>query len=161
MPVEAIDLPSFRMRRALLAFGSESASEDRAREQVQRVADPSSQPPASRRSIGARGPDEGFGSRLDSCSRGRPRTSRRPRVGRHAGCTRSICYKLQAEAIRGLQPRSDRTIAMATHAHATGGGFPDARLLLPAGRVHLVCITQGICSWHARMLTQIGRQRPL
>ena len=46
-------------------------------------------------------------------------------------------------------------------AHATGGGFPDARLLLLAGRVHLVCIAQGICSWHARMLTQIGRQRPL
>ena len=63
MPVEAIDLPSFRMRRALLAFGSESASEDRARErareQVQRVADPSSQPPASRRSIGAWWPEEG------------------------------------------------------------------------------------------------------
>ena len=53
LPVEAIDLPSFRMRRALLAFGSESASEDRAREQVQRVADPSSQPPAQkhRRSV--------------------------------------------------------------------------------------------------------------
>ena len=45
--------------------------------------------------------------------------------------------------------------------HATGGGFPDARLLLPAGRVHPVCIAQGICSWHARRLTQIGRQRPL
>jgi hypothetical protein len=61
----------------------------------------------------------------------------------------------------GLQSQSDRTIAVATHAHATGGGFPDARLLLPARRVHLVCIAQGICSWHARMLTQIGRQRPL
>ena len=45
--------------------------------------------------------------------------------------------------------------------HAPGGGFPDARLLLPAGRVHHVCIAQGICSWHARRLTQIGRQRPL
>jgi hypothetical protein len=52
-------LPSFRMRRALLAFGSESTSEDMAREQVERVVDPSSQPPASRRSIGARWPDEG------------------------------------------------------------------------------------------------------
>ena len=59
MPVEAIDLPSFRMRRALLAFGSESASEDRARVQVQRAADPSSQQPASCRSIGAWWPDEG------------------------------------------------------------------------------------------------------
>ena len=58
-PFEAIDLPSFRMRRALLAVGSESASEDRAREQEQRVADPSSQPTASRRSIGAEWPDEG------------------------------------------------------------------------------------------------------
>ena len=45
--------------------------------------------------------------------------------------------------------------------HATGGGFPDARLLLPAGRVHPVCISQGRCSWHARRLAQIGRQRPL
>ena len=45
--------------------------------------------------------------------------------------------------------------------HATGGGFPDARLLLPAGRVHPVCIAQEICSWHARRLAQIGRQRPL
>jgi hypothetical protein len=50
---------SFQMRRALLAFGSESASEDRAREQAQRVADPSSQPPASHRSIGAWWPEEG------------------------------------------------------------------------------------------------------
>ena len=33
--------------------------------------------------------------------RGRPRTSRRPRVSGDAGCTRSICYELQAEAIRG------------------------------------------------------------
>ena len=51
--------PSFQMRRALLAFGSDSASEDRAREQVQRVADPSSQPPASHRSIRAWWPEEG------------------------------------------------------------------------------------------------------
>ena len=58
-PFEAINLPSFRMRRALLAFGSESASEDRAREQVQRVADPPSQPSASRGSIGAWWPDDG------------------------------------------------------------------------------------------------------
>ena len=52
-------MPSFRMRRALLAFGSESASEDRAREQVRRAADPSSQPPALHRSIGAWWPDDG------------------------------------------------------------------------------------------------------
>ena len=63
-PLEVLQVVSmfdlmFWMRRALLAFGSESASEDRAREQVQRVADPSSQPPASRRSIGAWWPDEG------------------------------------------------------------------------------------------------------
>ena len=45
-------------------------------------------------------------------------------------------------------------------ARAIGGGFTDARLLLPAGRAHPVCIAQGICSWHARRLTQIGRQRP-
>ena len=45
--MQAIDLPASWMRRALLAFGSESASEDRAREEVQRAADPSSQPSAS------------------------------------------------------------------------------------------------------------------
>ncbi len=48
-------------------------------------------------------------------------------------------YKLQAEAIRGLQPRSDRTITMATHTCASGGGVPEASLPLPAGRVHPVC----------------------
>ncbi len=70
-------------------------------------------------------------------------------------------YRLQADAIRGCNLARTAVITMATHAHATGGGFPDARLLLPARRVHLVCIAQGRCSWHARMLTQIGRQRPL
>jgi hypothetical protein len=35
------------------------------------------------------------------CYRGRPRASRSPRVSRDAGYIRSICYKLQAEAIRG------------------------------------------------------------
>ena len=35
------------------------------------------------------------------CSRGRPRASQRPRVSGDAGYIRSICYKLQAEAIRG------------------------------------------------------------
>ena len=43
----------------------------------------------------------------------------------------------------------------------SGGGFPDASLLLPAGRAHPVWIAQGRCSWHARRLTRIGRQRPL
>ena len=43
-------------------------------------------------------------------------------------------------------------------AHATGGGVPDAGLLLPAGRVHPVCMAQVRCSWHGRRLTQIGRQ---
>ena len=56
---DGIDLPSSQMRRALLAFGPESVSEDRAREQGRRVADPSSQPQASHRSICAVWPDEG------------------------------------------------------------------------------------------------------
>jgi hypothetical protein len=47
-----------------VAFGSESASEDRAREQVQRIADPSSQPPASRRRIGTWWPYEGSATEL-------------------------------------------------------------------------------------------------
>ena len=39
---------------------------------------------------------------------------------------------------------------------ATNGGFPNTSLLLPAGRVHPICIAQGTCSLHARGLTQIG-----
>ena len=71
------------------------------------------------------------------------------------------CYKRQAEAARGGDLDQIAAITMATRTYATGGGFPDARLLLPAGRVHPICIAQGRCSWHARRLTQIGRQRPL
>ena len=43
------------------------------------------------------------------------------------------CYKLQAEAIRGLQPRSDRTITMVTHAHAAGGSVPDSKPAAASG----------------------------
>jgi hypothetical protein len=66
----------FRMRRALLSFGSESAIQDRARKQVQRVADPSSQPPASRRSIGAWWPDEGSALYLEMAYSGGDRRDR-------------------------------------------------------------------------------------
>ena len=71
------------------------------------------------------------------------------------------CYKRQAEAVRGGDLDQIAAITMATRTYATGGGFPDASLLLPAGRVHPVWIAQGRCSWHARRLTRIGRQRPL
>jgi len=72
------------------------------------------------------------------------------------------CYKRQAEAVRGGDLDQIAAITMATHAHRPpAAAFPDASLLLPAGRVHPVCIAQGRCSWHARRLTQIGRQRPL
>ena len=50
---------SLWMRRTLLAFGSESASEDRAREELQRAADPLLQPLASHRIVCAWWPDEG------------------------------------------------------------------------------------------------------
>ncbi len=215
------------MRRALLAFGSESASEDRAREQVQRVTDPSSQPPASRRSIGAWWPDEGSAlwrwltpvvidrirrgthDRADASGpcRGRATavscraasdTSRRAcpcpvllrtlHIGGANWKSRATCdspvlprsptddptpsgqrrcrkyqddsYRLQADAIRGCNLAQISAITVVTRARATGGGVPDACLLLPAGRVHPVCMAQGTCSLQARQPSRIGRQRP-
>ena len=72
------------------------------------------------------------------------------------------CYKRQAEAVRGGDLDQIAAITKATHAHMPpAAAFPDASLLLPAGRVHHVCMAQGRCSWHARRLTRIGRQRPL
>ena len=49
-------------------------------------------------------------------------------------------YRLQADAIRGCNLARIAVITMVAHAPATGGGVPDASLLLPAGRVHPVCI---------------------
>jgi hypothetical protein len=71
------------------------------------------------------------------------------------------CCKRQAEAVRGGDLDQIARLQGNARTYATGGGFPDARPLLPAGRVHPVCIAQGRCSWHARRLAQIGRQRPL
>ena len=98
---------------------------------------------------------------LDSCSRGRPRTSRRPRVSGDAGHTQITATSGKRKPFGAVTSIRSHDYQGNARTHATGGGFPDARLLLPAGRVHLVCIAQGICSWHARILTQIGRQRPL
>ena len=50
------------------------------------------------------------------------------------------CYRLQADAIRGCNLAQIAVITMATHARASGGGVPDVSLLLPAGRVHPVCL---------------------
>ena len=50
-------------------------------------------------------------------------------------------YRLQADAIRGCNLARIAVITMVAHAPATGGGVPDASLLLPAGRVHPVCMT--------------------
>jgi hypothetical protein len=50
-------------------------------------------------------------------------------------------YRLQADAIRGCNLARIAAITMVTHARASGGGVPDASLLLPAGRVHPVCMT--------------------
>ena len=191
---------------------------------MQRVADPSSQPRASHRSIGARWSEEGSALEMaDSGGIARSRRGTHDRADatgpcrccattvscRAANCTsrgpahaksahRWLTLKSCATCDRastvlprsptdvpapsgqrrcrmhpehllqaasgshsGLQPRSDRTIALATGGGAIGGGVPDASLLLPAGRAHPVCIAQGRCSLHARRLTQIGRQRPL
>ena len=49
-------------------------------------------------------------------------------------------YRLQADAIRVCNLALIEVITMVAHAHATGGGVPDASLLLPAGRVHPVCM---------------------
>ena len=46
-------------------------------------------------------------------------------------------HKLQADAIWGLLT-SFRSVV--THSRATGGGVPDVSLLLPAGRVHPICL---------------------
>ena len=43
--------------------------------------------------------------------------------------------KLQAPEVT-LEPRSDRTMTMVTHVHATCGGLWGARQLLPVGRTH-------------------------
>jgi hypothetical protein len=51
------------------------------------------------------------------------------------------CYRLHAEAVRGCNLDQIAAITMLAHAPATGGGVPDASLLLPAGRVHPVCIS--------------------
>ena len=51
------------------------------------------------------------------------------------------CCKLQAEAIRGCNLVQIAAITMVAHAWASGGGVPDACLLLPAGRVHPACMS--------------------
>ena len=49
-------------------------------------------------------------------------------------------YRLQADAIRGCNLAQISAITVVTHAPATGGGVPDVSLLLPAGRVHPICL---------------------
>ena len=50
-------------------------------------------------------------------------------------------YRLQADAVRGCNLARIAIITTVTHARASGGGVPDASLLLPAGRVHPVWIS--------------------
>ncbi len=52
------------------------------------------------------------------------------------------CHKLPAEASRPSGSSLDQiaAITMVTRAGATGVGVPDASQLLPAGRVHPVCM---------------------
>ena len=61
----------------------------------------------------------------------------------------------------GLQPRSDRSDcdgdARRCHRRRRSRRMP---ALLPAGRVHSVCIAQGTCGLQARQPSRAGRQRP-
>ena len=66
-------------------------------------------------------------------------------------------HKLQADAIWGLLT-SFRSVV--THSRATGGGVPDASLLLPAGGVHHACMAHGTCRLQAHPPSRVGRQRP-
>ena len=50
------------------------------------------------------------------------------------------CCKLHADAVRGCNLDQIAAITMLARAPATGGGVPDASLLLPAGRVHPGCM---------------------
>ena len=97
----------------------------------------------------------------DSTLLRRPRTSRCSRVGKHAGYTQMPATSGKRKPFGAVTSIRSHDYQGNARTHATGGGFPDARLLLPAGRVHPVCIAQEMCSWHARRLAQIGRQRPL
>ena len=72
------------------------------------------------------------------CYLGRPRTSRSPQLT--CRIHPEHCYMLQAEAIRGCNLDQIAAITRLAHAPATGGGVPDASLLLPAGRVHPLCM---------------------
>jgi hypothetical protein len=47
---------------------------------------------------------------------------------------------LHADAVRGCNLDQIAAITMLAHAPATGGGVSDVSLLLPAGRVHPVCL---------------------
>ena len=66
-------------------------------------------------------------------------------------------HKLQADAIWGLLT-SFRSVV--THSRATGGGVPDASLLLPVGGVHPACMAYGTCRLQAHQPSRVGRQRP-
>ena len=50
-------------------------------------------------------------------------------------------YRLQADAVRGCDLARIAVITMVALTRASGGGVPDANLLLRAGRVHPVCMT--------------------
>ena len=90
-----------------------------------------------------------------------PRTSRRPRVSGHVRCVRSIATDCKRKAFGAVTSIRSHDCDGDARRCTIGGGLPYASLLLPAGRAHPLCIAQGRCSWHARRLTQIGRQRPL
>jgi hypothetical protein len=78
------------------------------------------------------------------CYHGRPRTSRRPRVSGDAGYIRSIaasCRRRPFVTFGALiSIRSQRLPWRRTHVPPEAA-FLDASLLLPAGRVHSVCMS--------------------
>jgi hypothetical protein len=80
-------------------------------------------------------------------ARGRPGALR---SAENARCTLPHCDQLQAEAIRRCNLDQIAAITMVAHAHATGGGFPDASQLrfggTHASRMHSIRNMQLACS---------------
>ena len=74
------------------------------------------------------------------CSRGRPRASQRPRVSGDAGYIRSIATSCKRKPFGAVTSIRSHDCDGNARTYATGGGVPDASLLLPAGRVHPVCM---------------------
>ena len=92
------------------------------------------------------------------CYRGRPRTSQRPRVSRHAGYARSIATSCKRKPFGGCSLDQIAAIAMVARARATGGGFPEVIQQLPAAHMHPGWIAQRTRRLQAEQPARISRQ---